>query len=69
MKKTEFTFKRNDKFKLHGYVWEPECIPVGVMQVIHGMTEYIDRYEEFAAHFTDLGYVVSYCISYSTVIV
>ena len=58
MKKTEFTFKRNDKFKLHGYVWEPECIPVGVMQVIHGMTEYIDRYEEFAAHFTDLGYVV-----------
>lgn len=32
MKKTEFTFKRNDKFKLHGYVWEPEYIPVGVMQ-------------------------------------
>lgn len=32
--------------------------PVGVIQVIHGMTEYIGRYEEFAAHFTDLGYVV-----------
>jgi hypothetical protein len=29
MKKTEITFKRNDKFKLHGYVWEPECTPVG----------------------------------------
>ena len=36
---------------LHGYVWKPECKPVGVIQVIHGMTEYIGRYEEFAAHF------------------
>ena len=29
MKKTEFTFKRNDKFKLHGYVWEPEWSNAG----------------------------------------
>ena len=50
--------KSNRKWMLHGYVWKPECKPVGVIQVIHGMTEYIGRYEEFAAHFTDLGYVV-----------
>ena len=58
MRKTEIIFKRNTNFMLHGYVWKPECKPVGVIQVIHGMTEYIGRYEEFAAHFTDLGYVV-----------
>ena len=63
MRKTEIIFKRNTNFMLHGYVWKPECKPVGVIQVIHGMTEYIVRYEEFAAHFTDLGYVVCGYIS------
>lgn len=58
MRKTEIIFILNTNFMLHGYVWKPECKPVGVIQVIHGMTEYIGRYEEFAAHFTDLGYVV-----------
>ena len=46
MRKTEIIFKRNTNFMLHGYVWKPECKPVGVIQVIHGMTEYIGRYEE-----------------------
>lgn len=30
----------------------------GVLQIVHGMTEYIDRYEDLAQFFTQKGYVV-----------
>lgn len=30
----------------------------GCIQIVHGMTEHIDRYEEFAEYFTSKGYVV-----------
>ena len=30
----------------------------GIIQVVHGMTEYIERYTEFAKYFTEKGYVV-----------
>ena len=30
----------------------------GIIQVVHGMTEYIERYTEFAEYFTEKGYVV-----------
>ena len=33
MRKTEIIFKRNTNFMLHGYVWKPECKPVGVIPV------------------------------------
>lgn len=58
MRKEEIRFQRNDGFKIYGCVWKPEREPIGVLQIIHGMTEYIDRYEEFASYFTDLGYIV-----------
>lgn len=30
----------------------------GIIQIVHGMTEHIDRYEAFAEYFTSKGYVV-----------
>lgn len=30
----------------------------GLIQVCHGMTEYMERYEDFAKYFTEKGYVV-----------
>lgn len=30
----------------------------GCIQIVHGMTEHIDRYEEFAEYFTSRGYVI-----------
>lgn len=58
MKKEEIKFQRNNGFTIHGCVWKPEKEPIGVLQIIHGMTEYIHRYEKFATYFTNLGYVV-----------
>lgn len=39
-------------------VWTPETEPCGILQVCHGMREYIERYKEFAEFLTDLGFIV-----------
>ncbi len=60
MRKETFTFlSSNRETRLHGVRWLPdngECR--GVVQIAHGMTEFIERYEEFAAYLTELGFVV-----------
>ncbi len=41
------------------YRMEPKGIkPIGVVQIAHGMTEYINRYKAFANNLCDKGYVV-----------
>ena len=50
MKKTEFYIPSNDGItKLHGYVWAPDVQPRFILQLVHGMVEYIDRYDAFAS--------------------
>ena len=48
--KKDFTFLSTDGItQLHGIVWEPtEAAPVAVLQIAHGVAEYIDRYDDFA---------------------
>ena len=38
--------------------WEPEAEPVGVVQLVHGIAEHIERYDAFATYLNHLGYVV-----------
>ena len=49
-RKEEFYFdSRDGEHRLHAVKWIPEAQkPVCVVQIIHGMTEYVDRYDEFA---------------------
>ncbi|MDA9472374.1 alpha/beta fold hydrolase [Enterococcus sp. 5H] len=42
----------------HFICWQPVAKPIGTVQIIHGMAEYIERYKEFAEYLTGLGYVV-----------
>lgn len=60
MKKTERFFPlENSDTKLHAYTWEPEDAEIrGVVQLVHGMAEYIDRYNDFAEYLTGLGFAV-----------
>ena len=54
MKKEEFIYKSNDKkTDIHGVKWLPEKEVKGIIQIVHGMTEHILRYEEFAEYFKD----------------
>ena len=59
--KTDFTFLSTDgKTQLHGILWEPtEAAPVAVLQIAHGVAEYIDRYDDFARFMNSHGVVVA----------
>ncbi len=58
--KTDFTFLSTDgSTHLHGVLWEPtEVVPVAVLQIAHGVAEYIDRYDDFARFMNSHGVVV-----------
>lgn len=59
-KKEIFTFLSEDKkTMLHGVRWIPESGEYGaVLQIAHGMVEYVERYEEFAQYMAERGYLV-----------
>ena len=59
-KKEVFTFLSSDKkTMLHGVRWLPDSGEyTAVLQIAHGMIEYVERYEEFASYMTARGYLV-----------
>ena len=46
------------KNKLHVVIWEPDIQIIGVVQISHGMVEYIKRYDEFARYLNQNGILV-----------
>lgn len=59
MKKNELFFlSRDNQTNIHMVIWEPEDKIYGVIQIVHGITEHILRYEEFANYFNKGGIVV-----------
>lgn len=57
---TNYTFQSSDDTHttIHAVKWLPDGDPVAVMQLTHGMQEYIERYSEFAQYLTDKGFAV-----------
>ena len=54
-----YTFNSHDGHSvIHCRKWLPEGEPIAVVQLVHGMVEYIERYDEFAQFLTTKGYVV-----------
>ncbi len=43
---------------IQGAIWEPKEAPRGILQICHGMCEYIDRYEPFAEFMESKGFLV-----------
>ena len=59
MKKSIFRFLSSDKkTNIHAVKWEPEGEARAVLQISHGMIEYVERYEAFADFLTEKGFVV-----------
>ncbi|WP_130836317.1 alpha/beta hydrolase [Lachnoclostridium sp. Marseille-P6806] len=50
MRKEEFFIESRDErhTPVHCVKWEPQGEPVCILQIVHGMAEYIERYERFA---------------------
>ncbi|MCC8075909.1 MAG: alpha/beta hydrolase [Clostridiales bacterium] len=59
MNKKELSYRSSDgKTPIHAVIWSPETPPVGILQISHGITEHIGRYEELAAACTAQGLLV-----------
>lgn len=56
-KKEDYFKSSNGKNKIHYIIWEGEE-KKGILQIVHGMVEYIDRYDDFARFMAENGYVV-----------
>ncbi len=64
MRKKEFFYPSADGIhQIHGILWLPDGkwrqAPRGIVQIVHGMVEYVGRYEELAHYLNGLGYVVA----------
>lgn len=59
MVRNEFTFPSTDgKNRIHAVEWLPDGEVRAVLQIAHGVSEYILRYEPFAAYLTERGFAV-----------
>ena len=47
-----------DGKKIHAVCYKPECEPCAILQIAHGMVEYIERYENFANFLCENGFMV-----------
>ena len=56
--RTDFWFDSNGAGRIHCCKWVPEGQPKAVLQIVHGIAEFVERYDTFANHLTSLGYVV-----------
>lgn len=55
----ELTYKSKDNItEIHATIWVPTTGIKGIVQFSHGMIEYKDRYEEFASHLNNQGFLV-----------
>ena len=59
MKKHIYYPSSDGKTKLHGVIWTPACEPRAIVQIAHGMVEYVERYEGFAEFLNDHGILVA----------
>jgi len=59
MKKEFYYLSRDGKTQIHAVEWLPEDEPKGILQICHGMVEYIERYHEFAEFLCRRGYYVT----------
>lgn len=59
VKKREFTVPSSDGVhRLYVAAWSPEGTPRGIVQIAHGISEHIGRYEQYASVLAEHGYYV-----------
>jgi len=60
MRKEEFSFdSRDGVHKLYAVRYLPEGEPRAIVQIVHGMSEYMERYAGFAAFLVERGFIVT----------
>ena len=60
MTKKDFYYPSSDgKTRIHAVRWDPDGEPKAIVQIIHGMIEFIDRYDDFAKYLAGHGFLVT----------
>ena len=59
VEKTEYYSSSDGRTDIYVAVWEPGGEPVALLQVVHGMAEFIDRYDRFARVLAEHGILVA----------
>lgn len=60
MKREDFEYdSRDGRTKLHGVRWIPDESPRCILQIVHGMAEHVERYEDFAEYLCNKGILVT----------
>ena len=54
----DFWYDSKGAGKIHGCRWTPKESPKAVVQIVHGIAEFVERYDEFAAYLNGLGFLV-----------
>ena len=55
---TDFYFPSCGGGMIHGCRWEPKDAPKAVIQIVHGVAEYAQRYDHFANYMAERGFLV-----------
>lgn len=56
--RTDHYFDSHGAGQIHYCRWTPEGEVKGILQIVHGIAEYVERYDDFANYLTALGYLV-----------
>lgn len=56
--RTDHHFDSHGAGRIHYCCWTPEGEVKGILQIVHGIAEYVERYDDFANYLTALGYLV-----------
>lgn len=60
MRREDFEYdSRDNRTKLHGVRWIPDESPKCIVQIVHGMAEHVERYEDFAKYLCEKGILVT----------
>ena len=63
MRREEIILESTRKVKLPGVLWIPENEPKAILQITHGMTEHIGRYEKLAEELTEQGRAMRFLLA------
>jgi len=56
--RTDYFYDSCGAGKIHACCWMPEGAPKAVVQIVHGIAEFAQRYDDFAVYLNSLGYAV-----------
>ena len=56
--RTDHYFDSCGKGKIHYCTWTPDGTVKGIVQIVHGIAEFVERYDDFANYLNTQGYLV-----------